>query len=87
MATGTKRKKSSGVATKTKVVGGKRYTKVSCAKTKTAAKKTADKIRAGGGTARVVKSGAAHCVYKGPRAKTGRRKVATRTTTRRTKKC
>ncbi|NUO01004.1 MAG: hypothetical protein HUU01_10360 [Saprospiraceae bacterium] len=85
--TGTRRRKSSGTATKTKVLGGKRYTKVSCSSTKTAAKKSADRIRASGGTARVVKSGTAHCVYKGPRAKSGRRKVATRSTGRRKARC
>jgi len=90
MATKTgaaRKRRSSTTATKTKVLGGKRYTKVSCSKTKTAAKKAADGIRAKGGTARVVKSGSAHCVYKGPRAKSGRRKTTARSTRRRKAAC
>jgi hypothetical protein len=61
-----KRKKSSDA---TKTINGKRFVKESCSKTKSAAKKKADSIRAAGGTARVVKFGAAHCVYKGPKSK------------------
>jgi hypothetical protein len=76
-------------------LAGKRYTRTSCATTKTAAQKVASGIRAKGGTARVIKAGAdGYCIYKGPKSKVNpprkRRTTATakrRTTaTRRTKR-
>lgn len=61
-------KKSAGPKTTMKV-GKKTYTKVSCHTSKREATKRAKKIRESGGTARVLKSGKANCVYKGPRRK------------------
>lgn len=40
----------------------RKYKKVSCHGTKGAAKKAAEKLRAAGKTARVVKDGSKHCV-------------------------
>lgn len=49
---------------KTKKFGGKTYTKSSCSKLKSAAKKTADNIRSRGKNARVVKNPAGgYCIY------------------------
>lgn len=47
------------------------YSKESCHGTKTDAKKKAESIRNGGGTARVLQDPATkkHCVFKGPKAK------------------
>jgi len=74
MATKSKAK----AKTDTKTIGGKRFTKEACSTKKTDANKKAASIRAAGNTARVVKNGSVHCVYKGPRskAKRGRRKAA-----------
>lgn len=71
-------KSKAKATTETKTIGGKRFTKESCSKKKSEATKKAAAIRAAGNTARVVKNGSAHCVYKGPRskAKKGRRKAA-----------
>lgn len=64
-----RRKKSTRKSTSTLKVGKKTYKKNSCHTTKTAAKKKAKGIRSNGGTARVVKQGSRHCVFKGPKAK------------------
>ena len=71
MATKTKaaprrtRRKSSKVSGSTVTIGGLKFTKVSCHKTKTSAKSAAKKIRESGFTARVV----GNCVVKGRKAK------------------
>ncbi len=68
MARKIRRRKSSGTATAaTRKFGKKVYKKVSCSKTKTAAKAVAKKLRAQGKKARVVSSknstGCKHAVY------------------------
>lgn len=65
----SKKRKAKSVAgtAATATIGGKRFTKKSCHTTKTAAKSAAEKVRATGKTARVVKSGSAHCVFEGAR--------------------
>lgn len=52
-----------------KIAGAGTFSKTSCHGTKTDAKKQADRIRAQGNKARVIKSGSAHCVYKGGKMK------------------
>ena len=60
-----RKKRKSSVAGSTVTIGGIKYTKHSCHKTKTAAKKKAKEIRAAGYTARVVD----RCVVKGRKRK------------------
>lgn len=67
----TARKKSVSGVKKTMTIGGKRFTKDSCHKTKTAAKKKAKAIRAKGYTARVV----GNCVVKGAKSKAKRKRA------------
>lgn len=80
--TGKKRKKPAGATkkrkTKTasaapkmtiKISGAGSFSKNSCHGTKTEAAKQADRIRAQGNKARVIKTGKAHCVYKGGKMK------------------
>lgn len=65
-----KRKARTGPAVVTvKIAGSGTFSKQSCHSTKTAAAKQADRIRAQGNKARVIKSGSAHCVYKGGKMK------------------
>lgn len=47
----------------------RKYSKVSCHTTKTAAKKAAASLRAKGSTASVRKSGKGHCVFSAGKAK------------------
>jgi len=69
MKKGKGRPKAKGL-TKTKTIGGKRFTKSSCSKTKTAATATVSRLRKRGFTARVVKNPAGgYCAYKGAKAK------------------
>lgn len=56
----------------TSKASSRKYKKVSCHKTKTAAKQTAVKMRSGGKTASVRKSGDGYCVFSA-----GKRKVGT----------
>lgn len=67
---GAKRKKArvSGSDDKIKIAGVS-FAKTSCHSTKTAAQKQAERIRAQGNNARVIKSGSAVCVYKGGKTK------------------
>lgn len=73
-------------------LSGKRFVRTSCARTKTAARATAEAIRKRGGTARVIKAATGeYCVFKGPKAKpafggTKRKKATTATTKRKTTK-
>lgn len=66
-ASGSRAKKSgvkaSAAPKATRTFGGVRFSKNSCGKTKTAAKKTADNLRAKGKKARVVKTKVGYCVY------------------------
>ena len=68
-AKGTKAKRRSGVGAAaaaspaTKVIAGERFTKNSCGKTKTDAKKAAESLRKKGKKARVVKAAKGYCVY------------------------
>jgi hypothetical protein len=64
-----KRKKASVKGEDSTTIGGKKFTKTSCHSTKTEAKKKADKVRASGLTARVVKDGKKTCVLTGPKRK------------------
>jgi hypothetical protein len=88
--TGAKRKPAakrkrrvSGTASTDKVkIAGVTFSKTSCHGTKTEAAKQADRIRAQGNNARVIKSGKLNCVFKGgktkataPRALARRRKA------------
>ena len=52
-----------------KIAGAGSFSKNSCHSTKTEAGKQADRIRAQGNKARVIKSGKSHCVYKGGKMK------------------
>ena len=76
-------KTGAGAKNETKVINGKRFVKDSCSSTKSAANKKADGIRAAGNTARVIKTGAAHCVFKGPKSKAKRGKAKASTTKKR----
>lgn len=64
-----KAKRRSGIGAKaaaspaTKVIAGERFTKNSCGKTKTDAKKAAESLRKKGKKARVVKAAKGYCVY------------------------
>lgn len=88
MATKKRRVKSKGTtatAAATKKIGKRIYKKVSCAKTKTAAKSIAKKLRADGKAARVVSTKAAgtckHAVYASTakkRASVGRKRKTIR---------
>jgi len=62
-SSGGRKKSTTAAATATKKFAGKTYSKASCHKTKTEAKKAAERARAAGKNARVVKSGTANCVY------------------------
>ncbi len=53
----------STAAANTKKFAGKTYTKASCHTRKTDAKAAAEKLRAAGKSARVVKVGTANCVF------------------------
>jgi hypothetical protein len=66
-----KRKSRTATAPKLtiKIAGAGSFSKNSCHSTKTSATKQADRIRAQGNKARVIKSGKAHCVYKGGKMK------------------
>lgn len=64
-----KRKARTGPLMTLKISGSGTFSKTSCHSTKTAAAKQADRIRAQGNKARVIKSGSAHCVYKGGKMK------------------
>ncbi len=63
------RKSASAPKMTIKIAGVGSFSKNSCHSTKTAATKQADRIRAQGNKARVIKSGSAHCVYKGGKMK------------------
>ena len=67
----TKRKRRvSGTASTDKVkIAGVTFSKTSCHGTKTEAAKQADRIRAQGNNARVIKSGKLNCVFKGGKTK------------------
>ena len=70
----TKKKGSKGL-TKTKTIGGKRFTKSTCSSTKTGANSAAKRIRGKGKTARVVKNPTGgYCVYSGAKSKTKKKK-------------
>lgn len=81
MATIGKRRKKPGATKKRKtrtssapkltirIAGAGTFSKTSCHATKTDANKQADRIRAQGNKARVIKSGKANCVYKGGKMK------------------
>ena len=61
-----KRKSSVGTAAKkTRKIGGKKFTRVGCSKTKGGRNKLAKSLRAKGYTARVI----GNCVFKGPKSK------------------
>lgn len=63
-APGRKRKsRVSGTTPATVAIGGVRFKKSTCHKTKADARKTAESRRARGGKARVIKSGTGYCVY------------------------
>lgn len=66
---GASKRRKAKVSGSSVTIGAKRFTKTSCHTTKTAAKSAAEKLRSAGKTARVVKSGSAHCVYAGARRK------------------
>lgn len=69
------KKKAPGATLKVKVGSTTRTYKRTRCGTKSAISAAAKKIRDAGGTARVVKNGTKHCLYKGPRRKkAGRRK-------------
>lgn len=73
-STPTKRKSVSVAGTKTRKISGSRYTKVTCSKRKTDAKKKAENLRKNGSKARVIKEGSTYCVFKGPRRKVKKKK-------------
>lgn len=54
----------------------RKYRKVSCHTTKTAAKKKAASLRKSGSTATVRKAGKAHCVFSAGKARSKRKKAA-----------
>lgn len=68
---GAKKRKTRTAAPKLtiKIAGVGSFSKNSCHSTKTAATKQAERIRAQGNKARVIKTGKAHCVYKGGKMK------------------
>lgn len=73
-ATGaTKKRKTKTAAAKPKmritISGAGSFLKNSCHSTKTEASKQADRLRAQGSKARVIKNGKSHCVYKGGKMK------------------
>ena len=63
------RKSAAAPKVTVRIAGSGTFTKNSCHGSKTDAKKQADRIRAQGNKARVIKSGSAHCVYKGGKMK------------------
>lgn len=64
------KRKSVGAAASDKVkIGAVTFTKQSCHSTKTAATAQANRIRAQGNNARVIKSGKVSCVFKGGKTK------------------
>lgn len=64
-----KRKARTGPKMTIKIAGVGTFSKTSCHSSKTDAKKSADRVRAQGNKARVIKSGSTHCVYKGGKMK------------------
>lgn len=68
---GTSTSSSPSVGAATLMLGGKRYKKASCHKTKTDAKNAAKSKRNAGALARVVKSGVGYCVFSRGRASKG----------------
>ncbi len=69
----TKKRKTKTAAAKPKmritISGAGSFLKNSCHSTKTEASKQADRLRAQGSKARVIKNGKSHCVYKGGKMK------------------
>jgi len=66
-----KRKTKTAAAPKMRITisGAGSFLKNSCHSTKTEATKQADRLRAQGSKARVIKNGKSHCVYKGGKMK------------------
>jgi hypothetical protein len=60
-----RKKRVSGTVVNAVKIAGKTFTKQSCHTTKTAATAQANRIRAQGNNARVIKSGKVSCVFKG----------------------
>lgn len=67
----TRKKRISGTTPATVTIAGSKFTKAACSRLKSDAQKTAEKARAAGKNARVIKSGTGYCVYT-----RGRRKAA-----------
>lgn len=66
----TRKKRITGTPT-TVTIAGAKFTKTACSRLKSDAQKAAERARAGGKNARVIKSGTGYCVYT-----RGRRKAA-----------
>lgn len=69
--TGAKKRKARvGASPKSRIkISGVNYSKSSCHRTKTDAKKRADSVRSNGTRARVLQSGKGFCVYTGGKSK------------------